>query len=388
MRNDLSFLLERPYEENSPSLPALYSSGSQGGINLNELWLYYNIWGEMKQGPPTHADGTSFPANTRYIAQSPDVPSSKIDPFYNYTFLTKLEARYAFSLLAEERTVGGVKQYKLFLVFDPVISIWNPFNVSYHIPRTGFNSVKFWTMPYNLNLKIGDNNISRPFGGDRSPTGIIRRDNFLTLSIGEVENLVMRPGEVQIISQGLNAALVPSGFSVLTDGKLGWSDTGGFKAEIKVPETNGTPDFTINGTDKITFSITANEKFPNGLSSITHISHVIGEGIAGNTSVNQDVGRFSIGRNAIKKASEIPWIFPGLDELESFSRTVESIAATSPFTDASKKWPIAIITHGVRTELDSGFTASYSGTRRTSKPFLRMNSKVRDTTPAIRQETL
>ena len=100
-RKDLSFLLERPWSEANDKtlLPPLYTASGQPGINLRELWLYYNIWGEYRYGAPTHADGGSIPASAPYLLQSANAREARDDPFYAYTFLTKLETRFVFSLL-------------------------------------------------------------------------------------------------------------------------------------------------------------------------------------------------------------------------------------------------------------------------------------------------
>ena len=52
LRKDLSFLLEKPWAEvkSGNLLPALYTAGGKEGINLRELWLYYNLWGELRTG--------------------------------------------------------------------------------------------------------------------------------------------------------------------------------------------------------------------------------------------------------------------------------------------------------------------------------------------------
>ncbi len=372
MRKDLSFLLEKPWTEaNSETLlPALYQSGGTDGINLRELWLYYNLWGELKFGPPTHADGTAFPSSAPYLSQSVNAQAALTDPFYNYTFLTKLETRFVFSLVSEETTGSdGKKTYKLFLVFDPIATFWNPFNVTYSIPRSGYNAIKFWGMPYSLDLKIGTRTINRPF------VDYISDSNFTHLQIGRSQNFVMRPGEVQVISQGPNSVLKNSSEVRVVNGALGWSNVSGFKFEIKPPTTNGKPDWIINGSDKLTYSINPNNKVTQ--STITHVNHTIGEGTGPPSNSIRYVGFYAVD-DGPKKGNELPWVFPALAKLDSYSRTVSSISITGSSDISSKKWPIAVLSHGVRTEFDSNFPTDYPGTRYTSKPFLHMNPKVRN----------
>ncbi len=373
-RKDLSFLLEKPWSEANDTslLPALYKSGGKDGINLRELWLYYNLWGEIKMGPPNHADGGTFPASTPYLSQSGSAAAAVNDVFYNYTFLTKLETRFVYSLVSEKSTdAAGNESYNLFLVFDPISTFWNPFNITYNIPRSGFNAIKFWGMPYTLNLKIGDNQISPRLDE------IINNGDLTNLQIGRSQDFVMRPGEVQVISQGTNSVLKEKADARVVNGKLGWDNVSGFRFKINIP--GNIPK--IKGTDRLKYSITANDKVTNY--NITHVNHTVGEGTPETDATTEYVGFFAVSKskdsgNGEVNAKQLPWVFPGLPELGSYSRLVSDIEA-SPGSDASaKKWPLVVLSHGVRTEFDSNFPEDYVGTRHTSKPFLHMNPKIRD----------
>ncbi len=376
LRKDLSFLLERPWAEaNSGNLlPALYTAGGEEGINLRELWLYYNLWGEIKQGPPNHADGGSFPASTPYLLQSANSAAAAADIFYNYTFLTKLETRFVYSLISEKQTdSAGNETYKLFLVFDPIATFWNPFNITYNIPRSGYNAIKFWGMPYTLNLKIGDNEINPQLDE------IINNGDLTNLQIGRSQNLVMRPGEVQVISQGPNSVLKEKANARVVNGKLGWDNVSGFKFPIPIPNNIPKP----KATDKLTYSITANKKVTDF--NITHVNHTVGEGTPEGAATTEYVGVFAVSKSGDSggevNATQLDWVFPGLPALESYSRLVSDIEVSAGSDLSARKWPLVVLSHGVRTEFDSNFKGGpqgYTGIRHTSKPFLRMNPKVRN----------
>ncbi len=375
-RKDLSFLLEKPWSEanNTTLLPALYESGGTEGINLRELWLYYNLWGEIKQAPPNHADGGSFPASTPYLLQSADSAAAVDDIFYNYTFLTKVETRFVYSLVSEKNTdKDGNETYKLFLVFDPISTFWNPFNITYHIPRSGYNAIKFWGMPYTLNLKIGDNEIHPRLDE------IINNGDLTNLQIGRSQNFVMRPGEVQVISQGPNSVLKEKANARVVNGKLGWDNVSGFKFPITIP--SNIPKLKAN--DKLRYSLTANQKVTNY--NITHVNHTVGEGTPEGAATTEYVGIFAVSKSGDSggevNATQLDWVFPDLPMLETYTRLVSDIEISAGSDISSRKWPLVVLSHGVRTEFDSNFAGGledYSGIRHTSKPFLRMNPKVRN----------
>ena len=286
-----------------------------------------------------------------------------------------------FSLVSEKQSDDS---YKLFLVLDPIATFWNPFNVTYSIPRSGFNAIKFWGMPYSLNLKVGGNNIvhqmSNTTGSGTADALTVR--NYTHLQIGSTQNFVMRPGEVQVISQGSGSSLVNfSATNETVEGRLGWDNASGIKIEVKVPTVGGVPQFKIAGSDKLTYSITANEAVASG--TITHVNHAVGNGRTGETAINTYVGVFKVSNTADAGGGQVngkqmPWVFPDLPELGTYNRLVSDIDVSSGSNVSSKKWPIVALSHGVRTEFDSSFTSDYPGTRHTSKPFLHMNPKVRD----------
>ena len=224
-------------------------------------------------------------------------------------------------------------------------------------------------MPYKLNLKIGSNEINRHI------VDIISNGNYTHLQIGRSQNFVMRPGEVHVITQGPNAVLKNRSDANVVNGALGWNDVSGFKFEITIPSTGGVPKFTVNANDKLTYSITSNDK--NTASTITHVNHTVGEGTGPGTDTNVYVGVFQVD-DGPKNGDDLPWVFPKLEMLDTFSRTVSDISIPSGSNDAKKKWPIVVLSHGVRTEFDSNFPTDYAGTRHTSKPFLHMNPKFRN----------
>lgn len=97
--------------------------------------------------------------------------ADKNDPFLLYKHLPRLQLTLLYSLISKSRMVGSVKQYDLFLVADPVFTIWNPFDVCLQIPQSAFATFKSWAIPYDLNLKLENG----PSGSKAAYTSSIKK---------------------------------------------------------------------------------------------------------------------------------------------------------------------------------------------------------------------
>lgn len=206
-RKDLNFLLETPKPQpNTPQVAPLYTAGSSAGINLGELWVDHNIWAELEypSSPPQHADGGTIPSGMPFLITN----DRKDDPFLLYKHLPRLQLTLLYSLISKSRMVDGKKVYDLSLVADPVFTIWNPFDVCLHVPASAFATFKSWAIPYNLNLNLANG----PPGSKTSFSRSIKQLSndrlfFFYGQLGRGQNLVMRPGEVQVIAQGFGDSI-------------------------------------------------------------------------------------------------------------------------------------------------------------------------------------
>ncbi len=138
MRKDLSFFLEKPWLRLSKS--PLYTAGATPGFNFFELWRDTNVWGEVQypSSPPNHADGAAMPSGTPFsLIAKADPKQARDDPFFQYKHPTKLQTSILCSIISEKsgKDSSGADQYKLFLVFDPIYTIWNSSNIALQIPR-------------------------------------------------------------------------------------------------------------------------------------------------------------------------------------------------------------------------------------------------------------
>lgn len=366
-RKDLSFLMETPKPQpNSPEVAPLYSVGSTAGINLGELWVDHNIWAELEypEAPPKHADGGAIPSGMPFLITN----DRKDDPFILYKHLPRLQLTLLYSLISKSRMAGGRRVYDLFLVADPVFTIWNPFDVCLHVPPSAFATFKSWAIPYDLNLTLENG----PTGSKSSFSRSIKQLSndrlfFFYGQLGRSQNLVMRPGEVQVIAQGFGDTIKNPGKGAWQfDGKLGWEFASGYAYPIPYE----TDPQLMDGSQRITYSMT-----PNAIKSDAGLflwSYNIGE-LVDASGTTKYVGSFNIdlvysrlpGEKAIS-ADQFPKIFPTLPRDPSAANTVAQLE--------NNKWPICVFTYGLRTESDPMFEGKQNaGTRFTGRAMLRAN---------------
>ncbi|MCU0749245.1 MAG: hypothetical protein MUF13_06835 [Akkermansiaceae bacterium] len=347
-RKDLNFLMETPKPQpNSPEVAPLYTAGSTAGINLGELWVDHNIWSELEYpaSPPQHADGGTIPSGLPFLITN----DRKDDPFLLYKHLPRLQLTLLYSLISKSRMANGRKVYDLFLVADPVFTIWNPFDVCLHVPASAFATFKSWAIPYDLNLTLENG----PAGSKTSFSRSIKQLSndrlfFFYGQLGRSQNLVMRPGEVQVIAQGFGDSIKNPGKGAWQfDGKLGWEFASGYAYPIPYE----TDPLLMNGSQKITYSM-----MPNAIKSDAGLflwSYNIGE-LVDTSGTTKYVGSFNVdlvysrlpGETAIS-ANQFPNIFPMLPRDPSAANTIAQLE--------NNKWPICVFTYGLRTESDPMF---------------------------------
>jgi len=397
-RKDLSFFLEKPFADVS-KLP-LYTAGSTPGINFGEIWADYNVWGEIrKSGIPTHADGSNLPVNTPYL-QGPTtrVPAYK-DPFIKYKQLTRIQHTQAYSMISRPKP-GALGEYDLFLVLDPIYTIWNPFNVAIYLPpgttaAPTYTTIQNWGVPYRLKLRIQPSS-GPPVNWEANVTSI-SATNFNMGRIGNVEKLVMRPGEVQVLSQSYLNSIQTGGTSL--DAKLGWNFGSGFVFNltkpgnvggVTVPNSLNLPP--IRGSDVISFSLAPAGGAQAHNLGLTHSRQYIGEETTGggwDKAYPYIVGNFSIdwtstqaARDGFMGANAAPQVFREIPfDPTNHSKQVSAMSAPSGSNGTSAKWPLFVYTMGFRTEEDPHFSQIASllpntpPPRYTGKSLLSMNPK-------------
>ncbi|MCP5534409.1 MAG: hypothetical protein H7A48_14660, partial [Akkermansiaceae bacterium] len=249
-RKDLSMQLERPISS-CPDLP-LYQVDRQNGINLRELCAYYNLYEDLRwSGSATYTTGGRIPSRTPYLQLESSPAACQNDEEFDFKMPLIVNYQMVFSFSARKVSSGGKLVNRLHLVADPIITFWNPLDVPVVIPRSAFVSVKFWQIPYDFFITRGGGSPIRcPLLATLSNrnTGSDYDANYMSLRIGELEQLVFKPGEVIKASQSGNM-IVKSGNS--TDhnlaGRSGFNYGGG--VSLPIMDMNGRPiDLADNET--------------------------------------------------------------------------------------------------------------------------------------------
>lgn len=229
-RKDLSMELQKSSRKR-PTEP-LYTvqdkkGGTKQGITIGELWDYYNLWKEVDypSGKIAHPDGGSVPAELPFLRSKRDHRQAVNDPFYAYRRLTVLRNSWVVSLMARVEGTGA-NSHQLYLVLDPILTVWNPFDVAITIDRRAYQGFKYWGIPYTMNLTAG------ALRQQVDLNQVIGSNFVMSTLFGRVEPIVLRPGEVQVISQGTSDQTQQGRSGMVTDLRLGWNFGSGFRFKI------------------------------------------------------------------------------------------------------------------------------------------------------------
>jgi len=220
-RKDLSMELERsaptdynltgnhPSDRPDPRLYNLKGKPDEVGINLLELWGYYNLYKELNTSGGNYTTGGSIPSGTPNLSVKAGHTAAVEDPFLPFKLpaIISYQAIFSFQSQKDSRTFEGVTttKYPMRVVVDPVMMIWNPLDVPVVIPQNSNYAVKYWVIPYTIRvLPDGKAPIESPLITSLSgATSLGHQDyNYLSFEAGGVEQLVLKPGEVIKVSQG------------------------------------------------------------------------------------------------------------------------------------------------------------------------------------------
>lgn len=226
-RRDLSMYLEKT-QSNVPQNP-LYTVNGENGINEAELWLYYNFWKELKTGSSsTYTTGGSIGRSTPFL----QVESNKADVLNDPEYLYKQPSIISYQTILSfySRQLSPTSPItRLAVVVDPIVTMWNPLDVPV-VVTPAYNSIKFWQLPYDVTIK-------RPSGNTTvSLRTILGAGNwhYMTLIAGKNQPIVMKPGEVLMVSQGPNTPVGTYNPTLnFINAQAGWNFGGGISIDIK-----------------------------------------------------------------------------------------------------------------------------------------------------------
>ncbi|MEO5917702.1 MAG: hypothetical protein ABIS50_25955 [Luteolibacter sp.] len=209
-RKDLSMELERPTNSSQTPLPltnannVLYKVQGENGINLQELWAYYNLYstsntankGMRRAGTANFTTGGSMTSGTPYLQLEGSAAACREDDWFYFKQPVIISYQLVLSFQTRPTSTG---ENLLHIVADPIITFWNPLDVPVVVPQGVVFTVKYWSVPYDLSIKKNGQVLDCPIAS------ISKADsNFLSLEVGALQQLVFKPGEVIKMSQSGN----------------------------------------------------------------------------------------------------------------------------------------------------------------------------------------
>lgn len=370
-RKDLSLFLEKAGNQ-VPKDP-LFRVGREIGINFEELWVYYNLYKDLKTGRgPAYTTGGRMGGSTSYL-EMPATPGAVPNDDYFFFKQPALISIYHVLSMDAQPVAAGQARYRLRLVVDPILTYWNPLDVPVVMPTLAFNSVKYWQLPYDLRLSIGGRTVTVPISRLISPSD----RNVITVRAGKTQQLVMRPGEVLMVSQAANTPTTeytPGRHYV--DCTAGFNFGGGMAFTMR-DLSNNTIDVTAGET--VRYEVLPNTQTaggPNGGShtsyfSLTHHEWYVGEdrkdrgdsvGI-GNMAIDWGWGNLRLQPGQVRPEGVAAtksgrMLAPGLRQV--FSGVAATEARPLPVAQlASGKQPFLAFSFRLKTELEAARPSRY-----------------------------
>ena len=255
-RKDLSMHLERT-STNAPRT-ALYQVRGENGINLQELWSYYNLYKDVqRRGTGTFTTGGRFASGTPYLTVRNSPSECESDDGFFFKHPVIINYQMVFSFEVRPITTGGTTVNSLRLVADPIITLWNPLDIPVVVPTGSFLSVKYWQYPYDILIRVNNGPVRRsPMISTLSgaTTTANTDQNYLTLRMGNTQQLVFRPGEIVKLSQK-DATIVRETFNRNLDAGPGFQFNGGLSLPLR-DQAGATINLTP--TDSISYEVVPN----------------------------------------------------------------------------------------------------------------------------------
>lgn len=385
-RKDLSMELERRTPPAPTGDNVLYTVGGETGINLQELWSYYNLCSDTNlanglktSGGARFTTGGSMASGTPYLQLARTPAECRTDNSFYFKQPVVISYQVALSLQSRRVNTGA---NRLHLVADPIITMWNPLDVPVVVPTTSFFTVKYWQIPYDLIVRSSTGVKTCQFAAilSNAGTGGDGDSNYLSMEMGNPQQIVFKPGEVIKFSQTGNTLAKESAGNIhRLGGRAGFNFGGGLSMPVR-DRSNRFVD--LSSSDVVTFQLRPNDltagatrqsghtTSSNGTAhtrhfSLTHHEFYIGQdrgsdslGI-GNMAIDWDFGdrRLQPGR---PRASGTPGTKKPGDRLYANTPDFASIftsintSRSIPFANLiAAKQPIMLISFNAKTEVSS-----------------------------------
>lgn len=222
LKRDLSLYLEQPHSSRlrqplytvngsanvsfSPDGASATTLDQFSGITMEELWIYYNLYKEVLHNRPAVSNDTvgRRPAGFPTLLSGNSRDAVMADRFYPYKRRVYAQVKYMLSLAATPSAAQAGK-FDLQLAVDPVVILWNPYNVALEYQTGGFTTVGFSGLPYIAEFQTPTGTVTVPFTSF-FPHGNV---NLIPAVIGRNQPIILQPGETRVFSrvQGQGDAL-------------------------------------------------------------------------------------------------------------------------------------------------------------------------------------
>jgi hypothetical protein len=283
-RKDLSLQLERT--ATTAPKTALYRVNGENGINLNELWVYYNAYKEVKRTSSfNYTTSGRLDRGTPHVLVEGSAQACTQDDEFHLKQPVIISYQMVLSFKIVPVVEGGATKNRLHVISDPIVTLWNPLDIPVAVPTNSFISVKYWQIPYDIVIRVnGGAPVRAPLAASlsRSTSTAEGDSNYLSIQIGQAQQMVFKPGEVIKFSQsGAMVELSKAGNKNSLIAKKGFNHGGGYAIPLR--DLNGQV-IDLQPGAQITY-----EAFPNKLTAGK--SNSSGTSITG---TNQHTRHFSI----------------------------------------------------------------------------------------------
>ena len=295
LKRDLSLFLDHPISKpvvtplaSSPLRKRLDPNDPDGlnGIRWEELWLYHNIWRALESPDPrlVLASRTGGDLTNAQILQTPagagaaSVTAFRRDPFSMYKLPNLIRGQWVLSVWATDwgKSVSDPtkRKYLLHWVMDAIVTYWNPYDVPIALHPDAFMSLKWFSIPYDLKIsrvtsageeEIAKTDVQLATKGNNaqghSYSMIVGTSSTIPYpKTGTADPLVLMPGEVLVMSEGLGGDPVEQGIVERITMKAGWNLGRGRRTYIVKPTDFKAKGLEFNDATSLRYSLSPNDK--------------------------------------------------------------------------------------------------------------------------------
>ncbi|MBC2592886.1 hypothetical protein H5P28_01305 [Ruficoccus amylovorans] len=354
LRKDLSFYLETSMEDR-PQDP-LYTLDGRNGVHFGELWAYYNLWRQLDfTGALTHPDGGALSSAVPVLTGDADPSVERVSPFgvYGRPLLARVSWMISLQSNPDMDTVvdGRPTEYQMEVVLDPIVTLWNPYDVSLNVPAGSYVRLRLDGLPYIAEV-FADGVSINPGGSPFVGSSSLLQGADIELLIGNQagSELRMRPGEVLMYSiAGSTSYSVSAKANLAIEAQLGWSRGGGIIAPVGA-----------NVSEDALMSIELRAD-PNGRAvaqwELINFEERIGR-IGGAISGGFSLDRYGWHGNSMVP-SDYPDIFTDIPEITLGTAADLSKSGGGGSAGAIGKFPVAVFSIGLRTEEGSAIPGRF-----------------------------